>query len=414
MIRLLQGHLLMSVDFDIRQFLRRAPRDWLHRYFDHLGVLADFDWDSLKVRDISPLHEAWLDLDEDIQQRTVADFRNLALLGTPMGKVAIIDEASFHPGMTDVATRFGELEDPLACAFWTYFERPKLWDGAVFFAAADAKGKRYWRTRANIPTLGRKPTNKDARALGSAVGDVFKALEGRGRHCEVHSYRRRDTEYFFAYPQDHRQTSNEYDQTGRWTKRPYNPAFEIIFVLDDAAHTLTIWHQGSADRVKDLQVAFVKSVIGRDIPRDSPKDNRVYELDVFLDPDFILKPPKGSGIKAVDLRRIRINVFGHAKHTHVVNLAADTPPHVLHQRVSAAIGDLPPSLIRVTKVGFRAEFDLAADGTQPKPRDFDITWPNSTTLEQDDADASLWRLLHTNDIILKTLSPDAADHDNDV
>jgi len=34
----------MSIDLDIRSFFRKAPRDWLKRYFTHHDVLADLDW----------------------------------------------------------------------------------------------------------------------------------------------------------------------------------------------------------------------------------------------------------------------------------------------------------------------------------------------------------------------------------
>ncbi len=54
---------------------------------------------------------------------------------------------------------------------------------------------------------------------------------------------------------------------GEITKRPHNPAFEIIFVHDDEQQTLSIWHDGSMDRVKDLQVAFSKAVLSATIPR---------------------------------------------------------------------------------------------------------------------------------------------------
>ena len=51
--------------------------------------------------------------------------------------------------------------------------------------------------------------------------------EGRGAYCTVAPYHRGERDYYFAYPQDHRQTSIEYTE-GQMTRRPYNPAFEIV------------------------------------------------------------------------------------------------------------------------------------------------------------------------------------------
>jgi hypothetical protein len=120
---------------------------------------------------------------------------------------------------------------------------------------------------------------------------VFREKEGRGDHCTVEQYRRGEREYYFAYPQDHRQTAIEYAK-GAMTKRPHRPAFEIIFIHDDSQQTLSIWHRGKKERIVDLQVAFARAILGRDIPRQSPRDDRVYDLDVFLDPDFIFRPRK--------------------------------------------------------------------------------------------------------------------------
>jgi len=388
----------MALDLDIRSFFRKAPRDWLRRYFDRHAALGDFDWQALKVRNIRPLHEAWLRLAPQLQQRMADDFRNITLLATANGKLAIIDEAEFHPGTEGIAAQLAELEDFYACAFWAYLEQPKLWNGAVFFAAADGKPKRYWRKRINMPRLGRTPTNTDARKLGLAISRVLTELEGRGAFCEVHPYRRRQAEYFFAYPQDHRQTSHEYDESGRWTKRPYNPAFEIIFIHDDVRQTLTIWHQGSADRVKDLQVAFAKAVLETDVPRHSPKDTRVYALGDFMRPDFMLIPSAELGIKAVELRKLRVQVLGIDKHTIRIDLAPDCAPHVLFERIASATRDIEPSRLRVSQVSIRVTFELRPGEDKNRWRSFEITWPNTCSLQNEGDDLLIQRMLEENGI----------------
>ena len=197
----------------------------------------------------------------------VTDFESIKLLATPAGKVQIIDEAAYHDVRDEVARKLTDLEDFYACAFWLLLEQPKCWNGAVFYAAADAKPKRYWRKRINMPRMGRAPTQEDASKLAVALTDLFRRKEGRGDFCVVHPYRRgggSTREYYFAYPQDHKQTAIEYDK-GEMTKRPHNPAFEIVFIHDDEAQTLAIWHAGTMDRVKDLQVAFASAVIDVEI-----------------------------------------------------------------------------------------------------------------------------------------------------
>jgi hypothetical protein len=383
----------------------------LRRYFEHHGALGEFDWGSLKVRNINPLHVAWLGLDEEMRLRMIDDFRNFALLGTPAGKLAIIDEAAFHPGAEGVAAKLSELEDFYACAFWAYFERTNLWNGAVFFAAADGKPRRYWRKRINLPRLGRKPTDADAKALGIAIGRLFTELEGRGGHCEVHPYRRGEREYFFAYPQDHRQTSHEYDEKGLWTKRPYNPAFEIIFVHDDGQQTLNTWHRGVADRVKDLQVAFSRSVLGAEIPRDSLKDTRVYELGEFMSPTFVLTPSPELGILNAEVRKLRLQVLGNNKHTIRIELGAECPAHVLYDRIEAATRGIARSMLRVSQVGINVTFELRKEEKKHRARSFEITWPNSCSLQNEGYDVVIQRMLAENKIEPRLPTRDESDDD---
>jgi hypothetical protein len=388
----------MALDLDIRSFFRRAPQEWLRRYFVHQDILLEFDWTLLTVRNISPLHEAWLLLPEELRLRMTDDFRHIALLGNAAGKLAIIDEAAFHNDSASVVAALAKLEDFYACGFWTYFERPDLWDGAIFFAVADGKPRRYWRKRINMPVLGRKTTEADGKALGVRIGKLLMEREGRGTYCDVHQYRRSDREYYFAYPQDHRHTSVEYDDGGHWTKRPHNPAFEIILVHNDKERTLNIWHQGTGERVKDLQVLFAQTVLGADIPRTSPKDIRVYELSSFARSEFQLQLPEALGIKSASVRKIRMQVLGPQNYTVRIDLGVGCPDHVLYDRLEAAMADIPRSMQRVSQVGITVAFELRSGEKQNRTRSFEIAWPNSCSLQNSDSDVVVQRMLQENGV----------------
>ena len=96
----------MPAALDIKRFFRKAPKAWLQKYFARHKLLIDFDWTRLKTRDIDPLYAAWLKFEPEFQQEAAADFRDIAFLGDPVGKVAIIDEAVFHPGASNIAATF--------------------------------------------------------------------------------------------------------------------------------------------------------------------------------------------------------------------------------------------------------------------------------------------------------------------
>jgi hypothetical protein len=275
----------------------------------------------------------------------------------------------------------------------------------------NSKPKRYWRKRINLPRLGRSPTDADGQALSGALTKLFREKEGRGAHCVVHQYRRGprgEREYYFAYPQDHRQTAIEYEK-GEMTRRPHNPAFEIIFIHNDEEQTLSIWHEGSIERVKDLHVMFADAVLRERISRNSPRDNRVYDLDELLDPEFTFNVPPELGIANVELRKLRILVVGKNDHAVRIDLGPDTPAGVLHQRLEAALRDIPRSMRRVSLVGIKVTFELRPGEKQAKTRSFEVAWPNSCSLQNDSYGIVIQRMLVDHGIEAR---PPDANHQN--
>lgn len=385
----------MAHDLDIRQFFRRAPQDWLKRYFESKNALIGFDWNSISVRNVDPLVKAWLELDDTLRGQMTQDFAHIKLLATPAGKMQIIDESFFHDAQEVVSLKLAELDDIYECAFWTMLEQPECWNGAVFYAAADSKPRRYWRKRVNMPELGRKPTELDGDALAKEIVALFRWTEGRGDHCVVRQYRRgRDgeREYYFAYPQDHKQSTIQFDN-GEMAKRPYNPAFEIIFVHNDSERTLTIWHDGPKTRVQDLQVAFARAILNQEILKDCPRDERVYDLSRFRDPDYQFSPDDALGIERVEIRKIGMRTRGSAEHVVSIDLGRKTPGHMLGQRIEAATQGIPRSAWQVARVGLRVIFEKKSHEAKRKTRSFEIVWPNSCSVQDDEYGIVIQRLL---------------------
>jgi hypothetical protein len=383
-------------DFNIRHFFRRAPRLYLRRHFEERGAPLNLDWSQIRPRNVQPLVDAFESLPEDTQARMQDEFVEITTLATPAGKVQILDEATFHGKQQRVAAEFETLSSIFECVYWTSFNHPDCWKGAVRFAESDGK-RRSWRTRANMPRLGRAATSADGRALAAAVTELFRQKEARGEHCVVEQYRRGDKEYYFAYAQDHRQISLEY-AGGRMTNRPHRPAFEIIFIHDDIRRTLSIWHQGRKERVQGLQVAFALAVLGRVIPARSPRDLRIYDLGPFLNPDFTLRPSPQLGIKQAVVREMDVRVAGPTGCSFDIRLDALTPPHVLHNLLEALLQVIRPSLVQVTRVRLQVEFKANRDGDLLDPRTFDLRMPNVCTLQYDAAGIFIRRMLEDHGI----------------
>ena len=383
-------------DFNIRHFFRRAPRLYLGRHFERHGAALNLDWSQVKPRNVQPLVAAFESLPEDTQARMHDEFVEITTLATPAGKVQILDEATFHGKQQRISAEFETLNGIFECVYWTFFERPDCWKGAVRFAESDGK-RRSWRTRVNMPRLGRVATAADGRALAAAVTELFRQKESRGEHCVVEQFRRGDREYYFAYAQDHRQISLEY-AGGHMTNRPHRPVFEIIFIHDDMRRTLSIWHHGRKERVQSLQVVFAQAVLGRVIPARSPRDFRVYDLRGFLDPDFSFRPSPQLGIKQAVVREMDVRVAGPSGCKLDIKLDASTPPHVLHGLLEALFQVIRGSLVQVTRVRLQVEFEPNRDGNALVPRTFDLRMPNSCTLQEDAAGILIRRMLEDHGI----------------
>ena len=59
---------------------------------------------------------------------------------------------------------------------------------------------------------------------------------------------------------------------------------------------------------------FARAVIGREIAAGTPRDDRVYDLDSFLDPGFLFQPRSELGIARAEVRQMDVRVrFAHAE-----------------------------------------------------------------------------------------------------
>ena len=396
----------MQQSFNIKRFFRRAPKPWLRRHFQASGALSTFNWSPVKPSNVQLLVDAWDQLNEDMQGRMLEEFTQITLLATPTGKVQIIDEAAFHG--KQLHAELEKLMGFYECAYWTFFEHPDCWRGAVRFAQSDGKSRRSWRKRVNMPALGRTSTAADGEALGAAIVRLFRHKEARGQHCVVEQYRRNNREYYFAYAQDHKQTSLEY-AAGQMTNRPHRPAFEIIFIHDDGQRTLSIWHEGRKDRIQDLQVAFARAVIGCEIPAESPRDDRVYDLDLFLDQRFVFEPRAELGIARAEVRQMDVRVGGSQPYKIGVELGTTTPSYVLYAPIRAMLDNVPRTMRHVIRVRIAVEFEQSADGDRLTPCTFDVRTPNSCNLPDDIRGVLIQRLLEDHGVEPRRPDREASD-----
>ena len=108
------------------------------------------------------------------------------------------------------------------------------------------------------------------------------------------------------------------------------------------------------------------------------------------------------GIESMVVRKIRLQVLGPEKHTISVNLGEGCPDHVLHERLRTATEGLAPTLLRVSQVGVRVTFEPRGLEKNGRCRSFEITYPNSCSLQNHGNDILIQRMLVENGIEPKT------------
>ena len=92
-------------------------------------------------------------------------------------------------------------------AMITYLDHNILWRGATHFYHADTLS--YWRKRKNFPNKPAAVEDASIQELATLIRNYFHHTEGRGKNCVVEPFRRRELDYFFAYPEDYSQESIE-------------------------------------------------------------------------------------------------------------------------------------------------------------------------------------------------------------
>ena len=195
----------------------------LARYFQGRGLLGDLDFAKLGEAQSDELFAAWLELSEEDRKAVEAAFREIFELSCEKGAAAILDEARWQwrddpGGLTAFVEEFSALPGHYDRAMAAYLDHPECWTGAARFYHADALP--HWRKRKH---LGHRPAAVDTASLehlADLIRTYFHSSEGRGNHCVVESYRRRELDYFFAYPEDYSQQQIEWID-GAFGRRPH-------------------------------------------------------------------------------------------------------------------------------------------------------------------------------------------------
>jgi hypothetical protein len=241
-----------------------------------------------------------------------------------------------------------------------------------------------------------RPRSTSAAGLTNAIGAWFREAEGRGRNCIVELLRRDERDYFFAYPGDFGQQSLEWE-AGQFSRRPHNPAFEVVFVWSEQEGTLDLNHRGSSQAKEHLLEIFARTILKLEELPPEPKDQRGNDLNPLRLRDFQFVYTADSGVKSVAVRQLRLS--SRIQEGDRIQVAANTSmDHLALYDLLDEVGQsLPLSEWNVTWAEISAKV-LGSGDPRPKTQTFHVAWPNSCSLKYDDIGLMLRAMLKVSGI----------------
>ncbi|HBH27051.1 MAG TPA: hypothetical protein DDX54_06595 [Rhodospirillaceae bacterium] len=387
----------MTRHYTAPSFFRQTDNALLKRYFHARDLLLDFDFDALKPRKIDPLFEAWKALPDDEVKKTGAAFQEIFDMGCPKGFIAIVDEARYQmrenpKACDDIVAALSALDSHQNRAMTVYLDHRELWRGATKFFHADSLS--YWRKRQNMDHSPARVHEPHRGEFARQIGHYFHKAEGRGANCKVEAFRRGNLDYFFAYPEDYANQIIEW-QNGQLDRRPHTPAFEVVFLYDQAQGKLDLNYSGNTKAIEPLQDMFARVILGlAELPPD-PKDGRVYDLTPLGNRDFVFAPCEG--VERVVLHKLRLSakVKGKikARGGERIMLEADSGkgPQAIYDLLDQSAKAFPRRHYPITYAEMTA-YVPTGDGKE-KTIPIRLGHPNSCNLPYDDLGLKLRAML---------------------
>ena len=389
----------MARHYSTRSFFRQIPNALLARYFERQGVLVGLDWPAIKETNPEELFAAWLALPDAQRKIMDVEFAEIFEMSCEKGFRAIIDEASWYmQADTDALSEFvrtlSDLPNHYHRAMVIYLDHGEYWNGATRFYHADTLP--YWRKRKRLPHLPATVDETSLENLAAALRTYFHHTEGRGNNCVVEPLRRRELDYFFAYPEDYSQQSIEWVE-GTFGRRPHNPAFEVIYVYSQNEGSLDLNFRGSYKAIEPLQGMFATAILKlAELPPD-PKDERVYDLNPLRQKSFDFTYAVDSGIEMVVLKKLRLSSKMNKGDRITLEADANRDPGAVYDLLDKIGKSVPLHLYNVTQVDISASI-VVDNNKPPKVVTIRITHPNSCSLKYDETDLKLREMLHASGI----------------
>jgi hypothetical protein len=367
----------MAGHYSPKHFLRQVPKALLKTFFDRRGELQGIQWSQVGEMDVDPIFEAWQDLAEASRNDVERWFRAVAELATPEGLQTLIEEGQFHG--VDLTVPLGQLKGLHEKAFWVYLNQERVFTSAGRLNRADCLNGRYWRRR-TLPAKKPDISHPTRALLADGISQYYREQQGRGEHCIVEVYLRRDKiHYFFAYPADYADTVIIYTDSGSLKRQMQKAAFEVIFAYNEVSGALDLFIQGDKKIRREMEALFARLILKEALPAEEP-DANPFELNGLRGRDFDFPTDPEDRIQDVRVKALRLSLVGPGFGRITFESDARTKRGDIYELMDKALNHqrLNSETVNVTQATMQVTF--AASG-RPKTITFQISYPDSCNLK---------------------------------
>jgi hypothetical protein len=372
----------MASSYAPNQFFRQAKISLLRQYFTRRNTLRNVEWDTLGETETEPIYNTWQMLPEQERAEMEFEFRQVHDMATANGARAIIEEGRFH-GL-DLTADLEEQDGYINKALWTLQAHPNVFDIAQILNRADHLNGRYWHKRKDLPRKTPEVTNGGLKELEDAISAYYREKQGRGKHCWVETYLRGGRyHYFFVYLRDYTDTFIEFDDNGRFQRRPHSPAFEVVYVYDPEDGTLELYVQGEKSLRRDLQELFGRAILKAELGEER-RDSVPYDLNGLKRRDFSFPTDPADRITSVKITAMRLSMLGNPRKRITFETGPKDVKEEIYNFIEAALNDqrLPLSMVNVSSAVIQMTFQNTNGGRRDERRlSFRIGHPNSCNLK---------------------------------
>lgn len=370
----------MARHYSPKAFMIEAPNELLKEYYERHGLNSDIPWQHLSERDIGRVFEAYQNAPEDVSRSIDNDFRDIHSLGDEGGIKTLIDvgQSQFHNA--DFISTFEGMEGHLERSFFAFLRYPEVFDEASCFHYADTLG--HWRKRDRLPKMLRQPDDESKARLSMALSGYYRQKEGRGHGCEIEYYKRGDSHYWFARPEDYAVSALIYDNEHKLNKQTQKPAFEVIFVYSEPDRTLNTRANGPKETLTDLQTLWGRAILEYELGAP-PAGQVVYELGGLRSRDFQFTLEPEDGVSEVRVKRLKLKIMG-TSHRITFEASARHDPKEIYGLVERVLKGLEVTddVVQVSNAGLQLVFP--GTGTRRESTlMFSVSHPNSCSLRNE-------------------------------